>query len=95
MTTSIQQAASERDAARAAGKAAEAAHYAAQIARQRARYAAAYSRCPDAQRREAADGICMAVSVFESDAKQMPTRAKRVIDLLKHAVFLLDPKAPA
>lgn len=91
----VQQAASERDAARAAKRAADTEHFAAQIARQRERYAAAYSRCGDGARQEAARAICVGAAVFESDAKRMPMRAKRVIELLKHAVFMLDPKAPA
>ena len=95
MVDSIKKAASERDAANANKKSADSALYAAQIARQRERYAAAYSRCQDGARQEAARAICVAAAVFENDAKQMPTRAKRAVELLKHAVFMLDPKAPA
>ncbi|PXW18433.1 hypothetical protein [Paraburkholderia caballeronis] len=95
MADPIKEAASLRDVANADKKAADAALYAAQIARQRERYAAAYSRCSDGARQEAARGICVAAAVFENDAKRMPTRAKRAVELLKHAVFMLDPKAPA
>ncbi|SDE01818.1 hypothetical protein [Paraburkholderia lycopersici] len=89
------QAKSDRDAAAAAKKAADTVHYAAQIARQRDRYAAAYSRCQDGARQEAARAICVGAAVFERDAERMPMRAKRVVELLKQAVFMLDPKAPA
>lgn len=90
-----EQAKSDRDAAAAAKRAFDAALYASQIARQRERYAAAYSRCKDGARQEAARAICVGAAIFESDAKRMPSRAKRVVDLLKQAVFMLDPKAPA
>lgn len=95
MAESIEKAASERKAANAQKKSADAALYAAQIAHQRERYAAAYGRCQDSARQEAARAICVGAALFESDSKRIPTRAKRVVDLLKHAVFMLDPKAPA
>ncbi|AFJ84739.1 hypothetical protein MYA_0371 [Burkholderia sp. KJ006] len=36
-----------------------------------------------------------AAVVFESDGKHIPTRLKKAAEVIKIAVFLLDPKAPA
>ncbi len=68
--------------------------YESEIAHQRDRLAEAYAHSADEVRRDAANGIAAAVAVFEQDARCMPSRAKRAIELLKHAVFMLDPKAP-
>jgi hypothetical protein len=84
-----------RAAAREAKRDADAAFYDRELERQRERFAEAHAGCVDKGRREAACWIAAAATVFERDAKRMPTRAKRAIELLKHAVFMLDPKAPA
>ncbi|KLU22267.1 hypothetical protein EOS_31550 [Caballeronia mineralivorans PML1(12)] len=86
---------SEREAARVAKHAAESRHYAAVIARQRERYSAAYGRTHDMEAREAARAMFVAAAIFERDANRIPSRAKKAIDALKLAVFMLDPKAPA
>ncbi|ARL07629.1 hypothetical protein [Burkholderia pseudomallei] len=84
-----------RAAARAEKKRADAAFYESELERQRERLSEARGRCTDEVRREAASWIATAATVFERDAERMPSRAKRAIELLKHAVFMLDPKAPA
>ncbi|WP_186023128.1 hypothetical protein [Burkholderia gladioli] len=81
--------------ARDAKKQADAAFYESELERQRERFAEAHVRCADEARREAACWIAAAATVFERDADRMPSRAKRAVELLKHAVFMLDPKAPA
>ncbi|KVQ45487.1 hypothetical protein WK03_15600 [Burkholderia cepacia] len=86
---------SMRVAARETKKQADAAFYESELERQRERFAEAHACCVDEGRREAACWIAAAATVFERDAERMPTRAKRAIELLKHAVFMLDPKAPA
>lgn len=94
-TPSEDQAKCDRKVAAAAKRAADTALYASQIARQRERYAAAYRFCQDGARQEAARAICVGAAMFEADAKRMPSRAKHAVDLLKKAVILLNPKAPA
>ncbi|RQR28054.1 hypothetical protein DIE23_25110 [Burkholderia sp. Bp9143] len=89
------QTASDLESARAAQKAAEIDHYLARIAHQRERYATAYRRCDDSARREAADGMVAAATMFERDGKTVPSRLKKAAETIKIAVFLLDPKAPA
>ncbi|WP_244129881.1 hypothetical protein [Burkholderia gladioli] len=84
-----------REMAREAKKQADAAFYDRELIRQRERFAEAFARSADGARREAACWIAAAATVFERDAERMPSRAKRAIELLKHAVFMLDPKAPA
>ncbi|PRG81667.1 hypothetical protein C6T58_12875 [Burkholderia multivorans] len=84
-----------RAAAREAKRDADAAFYESELERQRERFAEAHACCVDEGRREAACWIAAAATVFERDAERMPTRARRAIELLKHAVFMLDPKAPA
>ncbi|WP_436407738.1 hypothetical protein [Burkholderia cepacia] len=84
-----------RVAAREAKRDADAAFYESELERQRERLSEARGRCADEVRREAACWIATAATVFERDAERMPSRAKRAIELLKHAVFMLDPKAPA
>ncbi|RQQ22996.1 hypothetical protein DF111_14610 [Burkholderia stagnalis] len=86
---------SARVAAREAKRDADAAFYESELARQRERFADALGRSVDEARREAACWIAAAATVFERDAERMPSRAKRAVELLKHAVFMLDPKAPA
>lgn len=81
--------------AREAKKQADAAFYESELERQRERFSEAHGRCSDEARREAACWIATAAMVFERDAERMPSRSKRAVDLLKHAVFMLDPKAPA
>ncbi|KWF01350.1 hypothetical protein WT55_30315 [Burkholderia pseudomultivorans] len=83
-----------RATARDAKKQADAAFYEGELERQRERFSEAHGRCVDEARREAACWIATAAMVFERDAERMPSRAKRAVDLLKHAVFMLDPKAP-
>ncbi|WP_051453768.1 hypothetical protein [Paraburkholderia caribensis] len=96
MTTSNQRTqAGELASARAAKKLAEASLYQALIARQRERYAAAYGRCVDTENREAARAMFTGAALFEGQAKRIPSRAKKAVEALKLAVFLLDPKAPA
>lgn len=84
-----------RAAAREEKKRADAAFYESELERQRERLSEARGRCSDEVRREAACGIATAATVFERDAERIPSRAKRAVELLKHAVFMLDPKAPA
>ncbi len=86
---------SARVAAREAKRNADTAFYESELERQRERFAEAHVRCVDEGRREAACWIAAAATVFERDAERMPSRAKRAVELLKHAVFMLDPKAPA
>ncbi|MCA8291992.1 hypothetical protein [Burkholderia vietnamiensis] len=86
---------SARVAAREAKRDADTAFYESELERQRERFADALGRSADEARREAACWIAAAATVFERDAARMPSRAKRAIELLKHAVFMLDPKAPA
>ncbi len=81
--------------ARKAKRDADAAFYESELERQRERFAEAHVRCVDDGRREAACWIAAAATVFERDAERMPSLAKRAVELLKHAVFMLDPKAPA
>lgn len=69
--------------------------YRAMIARQRARYGSAYGRCADADRCEKARGLVAAAALFERDGAMFPTRLKKAAEVLKLAVFMLDPKAPA
>lgn len=76
-------------------KRADAAFYKSELTRQRERFAKALGQSVDEARREAACWIAAAATVFERDAERMPSRAKRAVELLKHAVFMLDPKAPA
>ncbi|MBF3838262.1 hypothetical protein ISF68_01615 [Burkholderia pseudomallei] len=85
----------ERSVARAVKKQADAAFYESELERQRDRFADAHARSNDEVRREAASWIVAAAVVFERDAERMPSRTKRAVELLKHAVFMLDPKAPA
>lgn len=89
------QTAADLESARAAQKAAEIDHYLARIAHQRERYVTAYRRCDDSERREAADGMVAAATIFERDGKAVPSRLKKAADAIKIAVVLLDPKAPA
>ncbi|MFJ1211059.1 hypothetical protein [Burkholderia pyrrocinia] len=84
-----------RVAAREAKREADAAFYESELMRQRERFAEALGRSVDEGRREAACWIAAAATVFERDAERMPSRAKRAVELVKHAVFMLDPKAPA
>ncbi|WP_254212166.1 hypothetical protein [Burkholderia multivorans] len=84
-----------RAMARDAKKHADAAFYESELERQRERLSEARGRCTDEVRREAACWIATAATVFERDAERIPSRAKRAVELLKHAVFMLDPKAPA
>ncbi|WP_186066317.1 hypothetical protein [Burkholderia gladioli] len=86
---------SARVAARRAKKQADAAFYESELEHQRERLSEARGRCTDEVRREAACWIAAAAAVFERDAERMPSCAKRAIELLKHAVFMLDPNAPA
>ncbi|AOR68198.1 hypothetical protein BBJ41_11995 [Burkholderia stabilis] len=86
---------SARAAARRAKKQADAAFYESELTLQRERFAEALGRSIDEGRREAACWIAAAATVFERDAERIPSRAKRAVELLKHAVFMLDPKAPA
>lgn len=80
---------------RAEKKAAESALFQALITRQRERYAAAYGRCDDTESREAARAMYAGAAVFERQAQRFPSRAKKAVEALRLAVFLLDPKAPA
>ncbi|WP_069619448.1 hypothetical protein [Burkholderia sp. A2] len=89
------QTAADLESARVAQKAAEIDHYLARIAHQRDRYAIAYRRCDDLERREAADGMIAAATIFERDGKAVPSRLKKATEAIKIAVFLLDPRAPA
>ncbi|WP_070108379.1 hypothetical protein [Burkholderia plantarii] len=84
-----------RAAAKAAKKRADSAFYGSQLTHQRERFAKACSASTDDGRRQAANQIVEAAKVFEQDARRMPSRAKRAIELLKQAVFMLDPRAPA
>ncbi|AOJ75286.1 MULTISPECIES: hypothetical protein [Burkholderia] len=84
-----------RAVARDEKKRADAAFYKSELTRQRERFAKALGQSVDEARREAACWIAAAATVFERDAERMPSRAKRAVELLKHAVFMLDPKAPA
>lgn len=81
--------------AREAKRDADVAFYESELERQRERFSGAHGRCRDEARREAACWIAAAAMVFERDAERIPSRAKRAVELLKHAVFMLDPKAPA
>ncbi|WP_232341692.1 hypothetical protein [Burkholderia pseudomallei] len=95
MTQSNEQSAADLELARAAQKLAEIEHYRALIAHQRERYIAAYNRCRDSPRKEVANSMIAAAVIFESDGKRIPTRLKKAVDVIKIAVFMLDPKAPA
>jgi hypothetical protein len=102
VTDSIKQAAAECDAARTAERAArtaelekEAALYRVMIEYQRTRYSSAYDRCGDMERRDKASALAAVAPVFERDAVRFPKRAKKAVEVLRLAVFLLDPKAPA
>lgn len=81
--------------ARIAQKTAEVEHYSSLVAHQRQRYVTAYERCDDMIRKDAASGMVAAAVVLESDGKHIPTRLKKAAEVIKIAVFLLDPKAPA
>ena len=94
-TAAVGQTSVRRKGKKHAASAADAAHFAALMARQRERYAAAFARRNDAERSELARAIYRAAALFEADAKHMPSRARKAVELLKSAVFLLDPGAPA
>lgn len=89
------EAAIQEKVAREAARASEVALHRAMIERQRARYASAYNRWDDAERREKARGVAAGAAIFEQDAARIPGRARKAVEALKLAVFMLDPKAPA
>ncbi|WP_432778267.1 hypothetical protein QZL74_15890 [Burkholderia gladioli pv. alliicola] len=91
----LQNIADVRVAAREAKRQADSAFYEDELEHQRERFSEAHGRCTDEVRREAACWIAAAAMVFERDSERIPSRAKRAVELLKHAVFMLDPKAPA
>ena len=89
------QSATNLESARANRKAAETEHFSRLLAHQRERYRLAYERCGDSARRDAACGMLAAAAAFEVDGKRIPSRLKKATEIIKIAVFLLDPKAPA
>ncbi|MFM0394243.1 hypothetical protein [Paraburkholderia phytofirmans] len=91
----VERTAADRSARRHAADAADAGHYAALMARQRERFTAAFGRCKDAERSEIARWISKGAALLEADARHTPSRAKVAVDMMKKAVFMLDPKAPA
>ncbi|GAB7536110.1 hypothetical protein [Burkholderia sp. 3C] len=93
MTTSVS-VATARVAARQAKQEADAAFYECELERQHERFTEALTRGADEARREAACWIVAAATVFERDAERIPSRARRAVELIKHAIFMLDPKAP-
>ncbi|AHI64547.1 MULTISPECIES: hypothetical protein [Burkholderia] len=90
-----EQTAIDLEFARATQKTAEIQHYWTLIEHQHERYALAQEHCVDMDRKQAARGMMAAAAIFEIDGRRMPSRLKKAADVIKIAVFLLDPKAPA
>lgn len=94
-TKLAEQTAIDLESARATQKTAEIQHYWTLVEHQHERYALAHEHCVDKDRKEAARGMMAAAAIFEIDGRRMPSRLKKAADVIKIAVFLLDPKAPA
>jgi len=90
VTSAAQAAKAKKRAARAA----QSELYAVRLAVLRGRYAALFGRCSDRDRAEAARALFVASGIWERDARQVPSRAKKAIESMALAVFMLENKAP-
>jgi len=91
LTSAAQTAKAKKRAARAA----QSKLYAVRLTVLRERYAALFGRCLDGDRVEAARALFVASGIWERDARQVPSRAKKAIESMALAVFMLENKAPS
>jgi hypothetical protein len=75
-----------------ATRAAESALYASQIDELRERYRAAFGQCQDGERTAIARHMFIAAGIFERDAHHFPKRAKKAVEQMALAVFMLEAK---
>jgi hypothetical protein len=73
-------------------RAAESALYASQLDALRDRYRSAFGECQNVERTTAARHMFVAAGIFERDARHFPKRAKKAIEQMALAVFMLESK---